>query len=165
MRISDWSSDVCSSDLGRNGPVTRWKITVEYDGAGFVGWQRQAVGLSVQLALEDAIERLCGRRVTVMGAGRTDAGVHALGQVAHFDIDRPFDPNTVRDGLSYHLKPAPAVVLAAEAVGDDFDARRSAVARTYLYRIGNRRSRPVLDRGRVWHVSADRKSTRLNSSH
>src|SRR3546814_14874364 len=77
MRISDWSSDVCSSDLGRNGHVTRWKITVEYDGAGFVGWQRQAVGLSVQLALEDAIERLCGRRVTVMGAGRTDAGVRS----------------------------------------------------------------------------------------
>ncbi|MFN4090366.1 MAG: tRNA pseudouridine(38-40) synthase TruA [Alphaproteobacteria bacterium] len=134
--------------------MSRWKITIEYDGAGFVGWQRQANGLSVQQALEDAIAGFSGERVTVMGAGRTDAGVHALGQVAHFDLARDCDPVTVREAISYHLKPDPVVVTAAEAVPADFDARRSATGRAYLYRIANRRPRPVLDRGRVWHVPA-----------
>ena len=133
--------------------MTRWKITIEYDGSGFVGWQRQANGMSVQQALEQAIQGFCGERPTVMGAGRTDAGVHALAQVAHFDLARPSDPVTVREALNHHLKPFPAVILAAEVAGDGFDARQSAVGRAYLYRSSNRRVRPVIDRGRVWHIS------------
>jgi len=134
--------------------VTRWKITIEYDGSGFVGWQRQAVGMSVQQALEQAIESFSGERPTVMGAGRTDAGVHALGQVAHFDLARPSAPATVREALNHYLKPVPAAILVAEPVDDSFDARRSAVGRAYLYRIFNRPVRPVIDRGHAWHVSA-----------
>lgn len=134
--------------------MTRWKVTLEYDGSGFSGWQRQAGQLSVQQALEEAIEAFCGECVSVMGAGRTDAGVHALAQVAHFDLHREFPPHTVRDAINFHLKAAPAAILKAETVPADFDARRSAISRAYLYRIENRRSRVVLERGRVWHVSA-----------
>ncbi len=134
--------------------MTRWKITVEYDGSGFVGWQRQANGLSVQQAIEEAIEAFSGERPAVMGAGRTDSGVHALAQVAHFDLARQTNPVTVREALNHHLKPVPAAILMAEAVDYAFDARRSAVGRAYLYRIFNRRVRPVIDRGKVWHVAA-----------
>jgi len=132
--------------------VTRWKITVEYDGAGFVGWQRQENGLGVQEALEDAIEKFAQQRVSVFGAGRTDSGVHALGQVAHFDLDKETDAETVRNALNYHCKPHPVSVLAAEAVDDEFHARFSARSRHYLYRILARRGPPALDAGRVWHV-------------
>lgn len=134
--------------------MTRYRLTLEYDGGPFVGWQRQDNGPSVQGALEAAIEKLSGERVTVTGAGRTDAGVHALGQVAHFDLEKPFTPDKVRDALNHFLRPDPVTVLdAAEAAGD-FHARFSAAARHYLFRILNRRAQPALDKGRVWHLTA-----------
>ena len=132
--------------------MTRYKITVEYDGGGFVGWQRQANGPSVQAALEEAIRRFCGETVLVEGAGRTDAGVHALGQVAHFDLAKHTTADTVMKAVNFHLKPAPVAVLAAEAVADDFHARFSATKRTYLYRIVNRRAPLALQRGHAWFV-------------
>lgn len=132
--------------------MTRWKVTVEYDGDPFVGWQRQDNGYSVQAALEDAIRGFTGAAVTVHGAGRTDSGVHALAQVAHFDLDGDTDAGTVRDAMNYHLKGIAVSVLEAEAVPDDFHARFSATGRRYLYRILNRRGPPSLEKGRVWHV-------------
>jgi len=133
--------------------MPRYRLTLEYDGGPFVGWQRQDNGPSVQGALEAAIEKLSGERVTVTGAGRTDAGVHALGQVAHFDLVKTFEPGKVRDALNYHLRPDPVSVLDAAAVGEEFHARFSATARHYLFRILNRRSPPALEAGKVWHVS------------
>jgi tRNA pseudouridine38-40 synthase len=133
--------------------VTRWKLTIEYDGTPFRGWQRQATGPSVQGALEGAILKFSGETVTVHGAGRTDAGVHALGQVAHADLAKPATPKTVRDALNAHLRPYPVSVLSAEEVPDDFNARFSAAKRHYLYRILNRRGPPALEAGRVWHVA------------
>lgn len=137
--------------------MRRWKLTLEYDGTPFVGWQSQANGRGVQDALAGAVERFCGERVAVQGAGRTDAGVHALGQVAHIDLERESDADTVRDALNHHLRPEPVAVLAAEPVPPGFDARFSAVARHYLYRIVNRRAPLALDRGRAWlvHVPLD----------
>jgi len=132
--------------------MPRYKLTVEYDGSGLVGWQRQANGLSVQEVLETAVERFCGAAVTVHGAGRTDAGVHALAQTAHLDLLRAAEPEIIRSALNHHVKPAAVSVLAVEEVPDSFDARRSARGRIYRYRILNRRPPPVLERGRVWHV-------------
>ena len=132
--------------------MPRYKLTLEYDGTGLVGWQRQAKGSSVQQLLEQAVKRFCGAEVTVHGAGRTDAGVHALGQVAHLDLPRAASPETIRSALNQHLKPAAVTVLAVEPVADTFDARRSARGRVYRYRILNRRAPPALERGRVWHV-------------
>lgn len=133
--------------------MPRFRLTLEYDGGPFVGWQRQAEGASVQGALEDAIEKLSGERVTVTGAGRTDAGVHALGQVAHFDLVKSFDAGKVRDALNHYLRPAPVVVLDALEADSEFHARFSAKSRHYLFRILNRRAPPALDDGRVWHIS------------
>jgi tRNA pseudouridine38-40 synthase len=107
----------------------------------------------VQGALEDAIEKLSGERVTVTGAGRTDTGVHALGQVAHFDLAKDFAADKLRDALNYHVRPAPVAVLATAVTNEDFHARFSATARHYLYRILNRRAPAVLDRGKVWQVA------------
>ena len=135
--------------------MTRYRLTLEYDGAGFVGWQRQANGASIQEELEKAVHGFCGETVTVHGAGRTDAGVHALGQVAHVDIQRETDALTVRDALNAHLRPHPITVCLAEAVSDEFHARFSAVERSYLYRILNRRAPAALLRGKVWHVPSD----------
>lgn len=132
--------------------MPRYKIVIEYDGRGFVGWQRQKNGPSVQEALEEAIFRFCGERPRVFGAGRTDAGVHALGQVAHFDLERAAKPDTIRDALNFHLKPAPITVLSAEKVPDAFHARLNAKERVYLYRIVNRRTPLALESGRAWHV-------------
>jgi tRNA pseudouridine38-40 synthase len=132
--------------------MSRFKLTLEYDGTGLVGWQRQAKGLSVQEILEIAAERFCGKRVTVHGAGRTDAGVHALGQVAHLDLPRDYPPDTVRNALNQHVKPHAVAVRKVERVESGFDARRSARGRVYRYRILNRRPPAALDRGRVWHV-------------
>ena len=132
--------------------MTRWKLTVEYDGAGFVGWQRQENGLSVQQIIEEAVAAFAQEKTTVFGAGRTDSGVHALAQIAHFDLDRETDAPTVRDALNYHCKPHAVAVLQAEAVDEDFHARVSATSRHYLYRILDRRAPPALERGRVWHV-------------
>lgn len=134
--------------------MTRWKITVEYDGGGFVGWQRQDNGLSVQQALEEAVFAFAHERVSVFGAGRTDSGVHALAQIAHFDIEKDLDAGKVRDALNYHCKGRKLAVLAAEPAAEDFHARFSAESRHYLYRILNRRGPPALDAGRVWHVTA-----------
>ena len=120
--------------------MPRYKIVLEYDGRNFVGWQRQKNGPSVQEAVEDAIFKFCGERPRVFGAGRTDAGVHALGQVAHFDLARAAKPDTIRDALNFHLKPLPVTVLTAEEVPDSFHARLSAKERAYLYRIVNRRT-------------------------
>ena len=133
--------------------MPRYKLTIEYDGSGLVGWQRQANGPSVQQALETAIAKFCGESVTVHGAGRTDAGVHALAQTAHVDLARAVAPEVLRGAVNYHLRPAKIAVLAAEPVPDSFDARLSAIGRVYLYRILNRRAPPALERGRVWHVA------------
>jgi len=133
--------------------VPRYKLTIEYDGTGFAGWQRQANGLSVQEALETAVTRFCSERVSVHGAGRTDAGVHALGQTAHLDLTRMVPPEVLRSAINHHLRPAAISILAAAPAPEDFDARLSATGRVYLYRILNRRAPPALDRGRVWQVS------------
>lgn len=130
--------------------MPRYRITVEYDGGGLVGWQRQANGLSVQEALETALNRLTGGFARVQGAGRTDAGVHAQGQVAHFDLPAPWPLKALRDGVNFHLKPHRISVLDASDAAEDFDARFSAVGRRYRYRILNRRSPPALARGQVW---------------
>lgn len=132
--------------------MPRYKLTIEYDGTGLVGWQRQAKGLSVQEILETAVERLCGKAITVHGAGRTDAGVHALAQTAHLDLARDRPTDVIRSALNQHVKPHAVAVRAVERVADGFDARRSARGRVYRYRILNRRSPPALDRGRVWHI-------------
>ena len=132
--------------------MPRYKIIVEYDGAPFVGWQLQEKDLSVQGALMAAIEAFSGEKVMVQGAGRTDAGVHAIGQVAHFDLAAERETDTVRDAINAHLRPNPVAVLSAEKVAADFDARRSALRRHYLYRIGNRRPDLALERGRAWRV-------------
>ncbi len=134
--------------------MPRYRLTLEYDGGPFVGWQRQANGLSVQQVVEDAIFALAGERIAAIAAGRTDAGVHALGQVAHFDIARAFPPETVRDALNFHMKPHPVAVLTAAMTAPDFHARFSASMRSYIYRIANRRARLALDRGRKWWISA-----------
>jgi tRNA pseudouridine38-40 synthase len=133
--------------------VPRYKLTIEYDGTGLVGWQRQQQGLSVQEALETAVADFCGETVTVFGAGRTDAGVHALAQVAHFDLARETVGDVVRGALNHYLRDTAISVLAAEAVAGDFDARLDAVERVYHYRILNRRAPAALDRGRVWRVT------------
>ena len=132
--------------------MPRYRIVIEYDGGPFVGWQRQANGPSVQQALEEAVRAFSGENVVVKGAGRTDAGVHALGQVAHFDLERKRGTDTIRDAVNAHLRPQPITVISAEEVAADFDARFSAKRRHYLYRISDRRAPPALDRGRVWWV-------------
>lgn len=132
--------------------MPRYKITVEYDGGPFVGWQRQDSGPSIQAALEDAVLAFSGERVHVQGAGRTDAGVHARGQVAHFDIAAEKRAEEVRGGLTFHLKPNPIVVTAAALAPPGFHARFSATHRRYRYRILNRRTPAAMERGHVWHV-------------
>ena len=133
--------------------MPRYKLTVEYDGRPYAGWQRQAGERSVQEALEEAVERLTGEAASVRGAGRTDAGVHARGQAAHVDLARHWEGGKLRDALNAHLRPQPIAVLAAQAVPDAFDARFSAVRRSYLYRIVNRRAPLALERGRAWQVA------------
>ncbi len=132
--------------------MPRYKLTVEYDGTPFAGWQRQANGPSVQGELERAAAALAGGPVAVRGAGRTDAGVHATGQVAHLDLPKPYRPDSVRDALNAHLRPQPVAVLAADEVPAGFDARMSAVRRHYLYRIVNRRPPLTLHADRAWLV-------------
>jgi tRNA pseudouridine38-40 synthase len=132
--------------------MPRYKLIIEYDGTPFVGWQAQDSGATVQGVLADAIAAFAGERVTVSGAGRTDAGVHALGQVAHVELTKEWDNDTVRDAINFHLQPRPVAVLSAEQVAADFDARFSARKRHYLYRIANRRADLTLDQNRVWRV-------------
>ncbi len=135
--------------------MTRWRLVIEYDGGGFVGWQRQDNGRSVQQTLEEAIRGFAQETVTVHGAGRTDSGVHALGQVAHFDLARETDAATVRDALNFHLKPDPVTILEAAEVDQNFHARFSAVGRHYRYRILNRRAPAAVERGHVWHIPVE----------
>jgi tRNA pseudouridine38-40 synthase len=133
--------------------MARYKLIIEYDGGPFCGWQRSGEGLmSVQGALEDAVWAFCQTRTDVTGAGRTDAGVHALAQVAHVDLPSDFRADTVRDALNAHLRPHPVAVLAVHPAPDDFHARFSAVRRRYRYRIINRRADLTLDRGRAWRI-------------
>jgi len=132
--------------------VPRYKLTIEYDGAPFCGWQIQADQVTVQGVLTAAVAGLTGENVPVQGAGRTDAGVHARGQVAHVELSREWPVDTVRDALNAHLRPHPVAVLSAEQVADDFNARMSAVKRHYLYRIINRRPDLTLDAGHAWRI-------------
>jgi tRNA pseudouridine38-40 synthase len=132
--------------------VPRYKLTIEYDGTPFVGWQMQDNGPSVQSVLIDAIAAFAGERAAVQGAGRTDAGVHALGQVAHVELGKAWDNDTVRDAINFHLRPQPIAVLAAEQVEPNFDARFSATKRHYLYRIVNRRADLTLAHNRAWRM-------------
>lgn len=132
--------------------MARYRLTIEYDGTPYVGWQRQANGASVQAAIEDAFLALEGGRVVVKGAGRTDTGVHATGQVAHVDFPRDWPAAKLMDALNAHLRPQPIAIVAAEIAGADFDARFSAKARHYLYRIVDRRAPLALDLHRAWHV-------------
>jgi len=144
--------------------MPRYKLIVEYDGGPFVGWQRQASGVSVQGLLADAIEAFCGERVDVQGAGRTDAGVHAFGQVAHIDLTGAPDTDTVRDALTARLRPHPIAVLSVERVPDDFNARFSATRRHYLYRIINRRPDLALARGRAWRIGRKLDATAMHGA-
>jgi tRNA pseudouridine38-40 synthase len=133
--------------------MPRYRIIVEYDGTPFVGWQVQANGESVAGAIASALHKLTGRTVSVHGAGRTDAGVHALAQVAHFDLDAEWDPLRLREGLNALVRPHPIAILVAGRVADDFHARYSATARHYVYRIVNRRAPLALEVNRAWHVA------------
>jgi tRNA pseudouridine38-40 synthase len=132
--------------------MPRYKLVLEYDGGPFQGWQRQSEGPSVQASLEAAVLAFCGEAVQVTAAGRTDAGVHARGQVAHLDLAREVALDTLRNALNHHLRPQPVVVLDAAPVGEDFHARFDARMRHYRYRIVNRRAPLALDRGRAWLV-------------
>jgi tRNA pseudouridine38-40 synthase len=135
--------------------MPRYKLTVEYDGTDLVGWQRQKNGLAVQEILETAVLRFSGESRVVHGAGRTDAGVHAIAQVAHLDLARDYEPLEILGALNHHVKPAPVAVLAVERAATSFDARRSARSRAYLYRIVNRRAPLAIERDRAWHVGPE----------
>ena len=132
--------------------MPRYKLTVEYDGRPFAGWQIQVDQFTVQGLLTSAVEALSGEKTLVQGAGRTDAGVHARAQVAHVDLTKEWDTDTIRDALNAHLRPHPVAILAAERAAEDFSARTSAIRRHYLYRIINRRADLTLDAGRAWRV-------------
>jgi tRNA pseudouridine38-40 synthase len=143
--------------------MPRYKLTIEYDGTPFVGWQRQKNGLSVQEAIETALAAI-GEPCAIRGAGRTDAGVHATGQVAHADLTRLWRPDVLRDALNAHLRPNPIAILAAEGVEECFDARFSARQRHYLYRIVNRRAPLALENGRAWLVKRKLDAGRMHEA-
>lgn len=134
--------------------MPRFRLDIEYDGAAYAGWQRQADQPSVQQAIEQAIAKFSGDVISLRGAGRTDAGVHAIGQVAHADLSKDWTGDKVRDAINAHLQMAGerVSILSASLVSEDFDARFSALGRHYLYRIVNRRAPPALDMGKVWWV-------------
>ena len=132
--------------------MTRFKLIIEYDGCGFVGWQRQENGLGVQQSFEEAVLAFSGENPRVFGAGRTDSGVHALAQVAHFDLLSRHTVDTVRDALNFHLKDVPAVVLKVSVVGSEFHSRFSANGRSYTYRITNRRAPLAIEKGKSWRL-------------
>jgi tRNA pseudouridine38-40 synthase len=144
--------------------MPRYRLTIEYDGTPFVGWQRQDNGASVQGELEQAIYKFSGELSVVTGAGRTDAGVHAMAQVAHFDLTKDFPTGKVRDALNHFLRPHPVSVIASEIVAPDFHARFSATGRRYFYRILCRRAPPVLEANRVWHVVRDLNAETMHQS-
>jgi tRNA pseudouridine38-40 synthase len=134
--------------------MPRYRLLIEYDGAEFAGWQLQDTLPTVQGILEQVIEKLHGAHCLVYGAGRTDAGVHALGQVAHVDLPKTWDTFVLRNAINGNVRPYKVSVIEAEEVGEDFHARFKATERRYLYRILNRRAPPALDHGKVWHVPA-----------
>ena len=142
----------------------RYKIVVEYDGQPFMGWQRQAHGPTVQAAIEDAAQTICQEQITVHAAGRTDAGVHGLGMVAHFDVNRTITPFRLMEGLNARLRPAPVAILSCEPVADDFHARFSCLARHYEYRIINRRPPLTLDAGKAWRIAAPLDATAMHAT-
>jgi tRNA pseudouridine38-40 synthase len=144
--------------------MPRYKLTIEYDGRPFVGWQVQDNGPSVQGVLAAAIAAFCGEEAKVQGAGRTDAGVHALGQVGHVDLAKDWDEDTVRDALNAHLRPHPVAVLKAERVADTFDARFSAIQRHYRYRIICRRADLTFERGLAWRVAKPLDSAAMHAA-
>jgi tRNA pseudouridine38-40 synthase len=155
-----------------SGIMTRYAFLIEYNGAPFHGWQRQSGGQagglsSVQGALERALAALDPSAPTVTGAGRTDAGVHATGQVAHADLSRDWDPFRLMGAMNWHLSPAPVAVIAAARVADDFHARFSATERRYLFRVQSRRAPEVLDKGAVWRVpfALDLDAMRAGAAH
>lgn len=133
--------------------MTRWRLTVEYDGGPFMGWQRQDHGPSIQQTLEEALERMTGEQAVCHSAGRTDAGVHALAMSTHVDVMKSLTPHRLREGLNALMRPHPVSVLDIAEVSDDWHARFSCVGRRYLYRILARRAPPALDAGRVWHIA------------
>jgi tRNA pseudouridine38-40 synthase len=133
--------------------VTRWRLTIEYDGAPFMGWQRQEHGPSVQQVLEEALHEMTSELAAFTAAGRTDSGVHALAMTAHVDIERHLTPHRLREGLNALVRPHPISVLEVMKVADDWHARFSCTGRRYLYRILNRRAPSALDAGRVWHIA------------
>lgn len=134
--------------------MARYRLTVEYDGGPYKGFQSQADLPTVQGEIERAVAAFSGEMIRVHAAGRTDTGVHATGQVIHFDLERDWDPRVVMNAVNAHLFPAPIAILEATLAADDFHARFSAVGRRYLYRILARPGPPALERGRVWHVRA-----------
>jgi tRNA pseudouridine38-40 synthase len=144
--------------------MPRYKLIIEYDGRPFVGWQIQDNGPSVQGVLAAAFEAFCGEQVMVHGAGRTDAGVHALGQVGHVDLSKHWDDDTVRDAVNAHLRPHPVAVIEAKQADPSFDARYSAVSRHYLYRIVNRRADLTFERGRAWRVAKPLDSAAMHAA-
>ena len=133
--------------------MTRWRLTVEYEGSPFMGWQRQDHGPSVQQSIEEALAKMTGELPAVHAAGRTDAGVHALAMSAHVEIAKALTDHRLREGLNALVRPHPISILSAEPVADDWHARFSCVGRRYLYRILNRRAPAALDAGRVWHIA------------
>lgn len=147
--------------------MTRWKLTIEYDGGPFMGWQRQDHGPSVQQTLEEALTQLTGELATIHAAGRTDAGVHALAMSAHAEIEKNLTEHRLREGLNALVRPHPVSVLGVEPVADDWHARFSCIGRRYLYRILNRRAPPAVDRGRVWHIAVplDVEAMREGAAH
>ena len=132
--------------------MTRFRLTIEYDGQPFMGWQRQPHGATVQGAIEDALAAITGKTATVHAAGRTDAGVHALAMVAHVDVTRAITPFRLLEGLNAKLRPAPVAILACRPVADDWHARFSCIGRRYVYRIANRRPPLTLDAGKAWRI-------------
>ncbi len=144
--------------------MTRFRLSVEYDGRPYMGWQRQGHGPSVQQAIEEAAQAITGEAVTVHGAGRTDAGVHALAMAAHVDILRPITPFRLSEGLNARLRPHPIAILKAETVADDWHARFSCIGRRYVYRIVNRRARLALEEGRAWRVAVPLDSEAMNEA-
>lgn len=134
--------------------MPRYKFTLEYDGTRFCGWQKQKTGLGVQQALEEALQAITHERPDVMGAGRTDSGVHAFGQVAHCDLGCDYALHQLQAGLNHYLVPHGASVLSIEKVGEDFHARFSATRRDYVYKICNRRAHLAIEKNRAWHVIA-----------
>lgn len=132
--------------------MPKFKILIEYDGSNYVGWQRQDNGLSIQESIEQATKKLTEENISLFGSGRTDAGVHALGQVAHFALNKEFNSDNMRDGLNQYLRPQPIAILAVTEVKENFHARFSAKNRTYEYIITNRRAPLTIDKNKSWGV-------------